>query len=642
MTQFDGQNQSSEDRYFEAVQLANIPTLLLVLTQLTGDTRWIEDPYKPRRKGGLGDNDTGGFEPEMQAQIRSAALKAILEWNESGTLALTQPSDELLVEMLTVAMDETVPPEYGPFLRTELIDAGIAEALEVVPSPAVKDTRQAVIIGAGISGLCMAMALDREGINYKIIERHDSVGGVWFENTYPGAGVDTPNHLYSFSAIPNDWAYYFSSQDQILDYLRKVAKERGILSHIQFNTSVERAEFDEIKREWNVSVLGAEGEARTIQADLLFSAVGGFNNPKLPDIEGLETFSGPMFHTGQWQSDVDLDGKRVALLGNGASAVQTVPNIVDRVGHLTIFQRSPQWIAPFEKFRTPVPEPVRFLLSEMPLYRWWYRQRLNWGFNDRFHAMLRRDFDWLDQERSISKVNDGHRQYFTQYLLSELEGRPDLIEKSLPDYPPYGKRMLLDNGWYRSILQDHVDLVTDGVVKVEGNSITVASGDSYEADVLIMATGFDVVRFLGSYEVLGRGGRNLRDEWDQDDARAYLGTAIPGFPNLFMLYGPNTQAGHGGSVIANIEAQVHYVIGVVRQMREQNVEVVECRRDVYDAYNERIDREHESMIWSHQGMSTYYRNSKGRVVVPIPFRNIEYWQMTRNVDLGEYEILKSS
>ena len=284
---------------------------------------------------------------------------------------------------------------------------------------------------------------------------------------------------------------------------------------------------------------------------------GIFNPAKLPAIKGLEDFAGPWFHTSQWPDDIELTGKRVAIIGNGASAMQIGPEIQNQPASLTIFQRSPHWAAPFEMFRRPVAEPVRFLLREVPLYQSWYRMRLGWTFNDRVHRALKKDPDWPHAERSLNAINDGHREYFTRYITSELESRPDLLDKVVPTYPPFGKRMLMDNGWYRMLTNERVELVADPIAEIRPDRIVTEDGTEYETDVLIVATGFDVLRFMTAFDVRGRSGRSLRDVWDDDDARAYLGLAIPGFPNFFCLYGPNTQPGHGGSLIFVVEMQMH-------------------------------------------------------------------------------------
>jgi 4-hydroxyacetophenone monooxygenase len=308
------------------------------------------------------------------------------------------------------------------------------------------------------------------------------------------------------------------------------------------------------------------------------------------------------------------------------------------VEQVTVFQRSKQWAAPFERFKKPVPSASRFLLKEVPYYQPWYRQRLAWIFNDRIHASLQVDPEWPHPDRSINQRNDKHREFFIDYVKQELGARQELLDDVLPDYPPFGKRMLMDNGWFRTATRDNVRIVNDGIQKIEGNAVVTADGQRYEADVLVICTGFDAVNLLSSFRLIGREGRNVRDNWDANGAQAYLGVATPGFPNFFMLAGPNTALGHGGSVVALLETQVQYVMSLLKTaMNEYEAGfAIEVRQDVHDRYNARVQDAHARMIWTHKGMSNWYRNTKGRVVAPTPFRNDDYWHMTRNSGLNDY------
>ncbi|MCW3064222.1 MAG: NAD(P)/FAD-dependent oxidoreductase [Solirubrobacterales bacterium] len=621
----------------EAVAIANIPTLLPVLVQLTGETRWLEGAYRPERNRGLDDNTTGGLPEEVQEEIRAAALAALVAWRDGKPPAMPEPPPELLVRMLGVAMGEEVPPEYGPMIDAELRHAGIAPD---EPEPRVPVPRgfSVLVIGAGVSGIAAAIRLQDAGIPYTVLERNDRVGGTWLENRYPGAGVDTPSALYSFSFARHDWSKYFALRDELHGYLEGVAADHDVTPNIHFETEVVSAIYDEDAQGWTVTGRRADGSTETHRANVVISAVGGFTRPKMPTIAGLESFAGPCVHTARWPEDLDLAGKRVAVIGNGASAMQLVPAIAEDVESVTVFQRSPQWAAPFELFHADVPEPLRWLAKTVPLYRVWYRLRAGWTFNDRIHPTLQKDPDWPHPERAVNAVNDAHRRFFTRYIEAELGDRPDLMEKVLPDYPPYGKRILLDNGWYRTLTRENVHLVTEPIAAVRADRIVTSSGAEHDIDVLVCATGFDVVRFLAPMEIRGRSGRTLRETWDDDDARAYLGLTVPDFPNLFTIYGPNTQAGHGGSLIGTAEAQVHYVLDLIRQMLARGLGAVECRPEVYDDYGRRVDEAHEKMIWTHHGMETYYRNSRGRVVVNTPWRVVDYWHMSRRADLDDYRV----
>jgi 4-hydroxyacetophenone monooxygenase len=624
---------TDEQIFADAIEVANIPTLLMVIVQLTGELEWLEAPYTPKRQPGLGDNDSGGLDPRHQREVREAALEAILAWRAGRAVALPEPDEELIVRMLSVSMAETVPAEYGQFTAAQL---GQVKLLDHEPVNAPADFK-VLVIGAGVSGLCAAINLQMLGINFEVIERNSTVGGVWWENRYPGAGVDTPNHLYSYSFAPFDWKKYFCLRDELHSYLEHVCDNFEVRNNIRFETGVERIEYQDSRQKWLVTLRLPDGTLQQTEANVVISAAGIFNPPVFPDIDGLDEWKGEKWHTARWPKDADLAGKRVAIIGNGASCMQIGPEIQDEVESLTIFQKSVHWAAPFEQFRKEVPDPIRALLREVPLYRNWYRVRLGWTFNDRIHSALQKDPDWEHPERSLNAQNDSHRAYFTRYVVDELGDKaPELLERVLPTYPPFGKRMLMDNGWYRMLRNPKVTLVDNPVERIEHDRLLTEQGTEYEADVLLLATGFDVLNFITTYEAVGRSGASLTDQWEQDNAKAYLGTVVPDFPNFFTLYGPNLQPGHGGSLIFVVEMQVRYIMDMIQKMLRDQIGAVEIRREVHDAYNDKVDLAHEQMVWTHPGMTSYYRNERGRIVVNSPWRNVDFYEMTREADLGEY------
>lgn len=617
---------------------ANIPTLQLLTVQLTGDERWIRAPYTPTRPKGIDDNDSGGLEEARQQEIRDAAFDAIVEWRAGRAIAIERPSPDQVVRMMSVSMGEQIPDDYGPFMSMKL--DSFAGRTDKPVKNAVPQGFSVLIIGAGMSGICAAVKLREAGVPFRIVEKGEDVGGVWRQNRYPGCGVDTPSYLYSYSFANGDWEHYFGLKDEVEGYFRSVAKSFGIYEHTTFGVEVTGTRYDEDNRRWVTDLQFSDGSVDSLFSDVVISAVGVFGTPKWPDIPGRETFRGTVMHTAMWDENADLSGKRVAVIGNGASAMQLVPAIADQVESLTVFQRSKQWAAPFAKLHKRIPETVRFLFSEVPQYEWWYRLRLSWIFDSKVYESLKVDPDWPDPDRSLNAINDGHRRFFTRYITKELGDRQDLIDKVLPEYPPYGKRMLLDNGWFRTLTRPHVDLVTEPIDRIDETGIALKDGTHREFDVIVIASGFDVARFLSPVKVYGRGGTSIRDAWDDDDPRAYLGTVTPGFPNFFMLYGPNTALGHGGSFIFIVECQVNYVLSVLDKMFETGTAEVECRQDVCEKYNEVMEDIHSRMIWTHPGMSTYYRNSRGRVVANSPWRTTDYWKLTRTADLRDFHTKK--
>jgi 4-hydroxyacetophenone monooxygenase len=615
-----------------ALDDANIPTLLLVLQHLTGDNKWTSGPYRPLRGKPLDDNDSGGLPPEVQVEVRSAAFDAVVAFRE-GLLEPVDPTPDEVTRLMSCALAEEVPEEYGELLAEEL---GLLSRDVAIPADVVRKDFRVVIIGAGISGLCMAMKLAATGVDFVIVEKDEDLGGTWLENVYPGCGVDTPGHLYTFSFAPNpELTRYFAKRNEVHEYIQRLATEYDLKRYIRFGTEVERARYDAADGMWHVDVRDADG-AESLSANVLITAVGMVNRPSIPPIPGLDDFPGPVMHTAAWDTSVDLTGKRVSVIGTGSSAMQLVPAIADVAAEVTVFQRSKQWAVPHPNYHRDVNESVRFLMSEVPFYFQWYRLRSFWNFSDRLHSSLQIDPDWPHPERSVNEVNERHRVFLTNYITEQLGDRGDLLDACLPDYPPYGKRPLLDNRWFKTMCRDDVQLVTDAVAHVDGDKVVTRSGVEIEADAIALATGFKVLQFLWPMDIIGKTGKTLREQWGVDDAKAYLGVSVPDFPNFFILNGPNTNAGHGGSAIHATEFQVRYVMQAIRHLLETETDAVEVERDTFLSYNAELDEALSKCIWSHQGMTTYYRNGAGRIVVSSPWKYVDYWERTREFNPADY------
>ena len=607
-----------------ALTEANLPALLMVLFQLTGDRAWLEEPFRPSRTKGMADNDSGGFPDEIRDVIREAAAQAIHEWSAGKPAATPAPRGELLMELMSTCMGEPVPAEYEPMLAEEM---GFEQPVE--PSPVAADADfSVVIIGAGVSGMTAALALKRAGIQHVVLEKNQEVGGTWLENRYPGCGVDTPSYLYSFSFFPRQWSTHFGKRPELAAYMHDVARAFDLHASIRFGTEVLSAEYDEQAQRWRVLTQDSAGNRAELVANAVITAVGQLNRPKMPRLPGMDLFRGPLFHSARWPEDLDITGKKVVVIGTGASAMQIVPAIADQVGALTVVQRSPQWVAPNGNYFKPVGDGIHWLMEHVPYYHSWVRFRLAWLNNDKVHASLQRDPDWPHQERSLNAVNDGHRSFFTRYITEQLADRDDLLEKVLPDYPPFGKRMLLDNGWYAALKKPTVELVTDGVAEVTERGVRTSSGREIEADVLVFATGFEAQRLLHPLEVRGRGGMSVRDVWGDDDASAYLGITTPGFPNFFMIYGPNTNIVVNGSIIFFSECAVRYIVGCLRLLAESGARAMELKKDVHDDFNVRVDEANKGWAWGSPNVTSWYKNEFGRVSQNWPFGLIDYWRAT--------------
>ncbi|WP_206382489.1 flavin-containing monooxygenase [Burkholderia multivorans] len=623
------------DELRAAVEAGNIPCLIPVLYQLTGDRRWLDAPYVPARTRGFEELNSGGLPEAIQAEIRSAAFEAISAWAAGTPVASLTPSDEELTALMSACMGEPVPADFAPMIAEQL---GFRPFAPVDVSAVIRERApdfRVAVIGAGISGLASAFALKKAGVPFIVFEKNEEIGGTWWENRYPGARVDIPTNLYSFSFAPKNWSEHFSQRNEIKDYLLKTAQRFDIRSQIRFGCEVSQMRWDETAQQWCLKISDQGGESREVRANAVITATGLHNRPKIPTFPGEDAFDGVVLHSARWSDNVSLTGKRVAVLGTGASAMQIVNAIAPKVENLLILQRSPQWVAPNENYFAQTSTEMHFLFDNVPFYREWYRFRLYWLYTERLYAALVVDPKWDNGGKSVSKINDVYRKFFTAYLEAQLEGREDLQQKSLPNYPPFGKRILLDNGWFRTLRQPNVELLTEGVSELTKTGLVTSSGETRQIDILVLCTGFEQQRFLFPMEIYGRGGRLLRDEWKDDDARAYLGITSPGFPNLFYLYGPNTNP-PSGSYIHTAEAQVRYIVRLLTTMISEEIASVECRQEPFEQYNAELDRANGNMVYAQEGVHNYYRNAKGRVVTNSPWPVLQYWSMTREPDLGDF------
>lgn len=627
------------EKLISALREASAPTLLMCLAQLTLDDKWLNEPYLPKRDTNLFADESGGLAQVIQQQIRDA-IESVLTDIEAGARTIpTAIPEEFFIRMMEVCVAEDVAAEYTPMMLEAM---GFTEGdvkWPLAPPPSALENFSALIIGAGFSGICAAIKLDKLGIAWTLVDSSPSLGGTWLANDYPEAGVDTPNHFYSYTFAPNHhWSGYFSKRDEVRQYCLDVAEQHRLTERISFNTTVQATIWHEPSRTWRTTLLGGDGSTRQIETNVAISGVGQLNKPKKSFIKGLDTFTDPCFHSAEWRHDVDLTGKRVAIIGTGASAMQLLRTVATQAAHVTIFQRSPQWVRPSADYHRQVKPETMWLFDNVPHYFNWYRFGLFWRFGDGLLRTLRRDPTWPHLDISMNRHNDKHREQLTDYLKQQLATRPDLIDKTLPDYPPYGKRMLVDNDWYKSLTRDNVTLVASGVDHVDKSTVVAIDGTSAVVDVIILATGFEAGKMLASMRITGRDGTTLREAWRDDDPRAYKGVVMPNFPNFFCLYGPNTNVAHGGSVIFQAECQMRYITSLITQMITNEITAAEVRREIHDEYNEALDAEHGDLVWSHPGMSSWYKNSTGRIFSIMPWRFVDYWAMTHDADLNDFTL----
>jgi cation diffusion facilitator CzcD-associated flavoprotein CzcO len=473
------------------------------------------------------------------------------------------------------------------------------------------------IIGSGHAGLCLAIQLVRSGLrSFTIFEKAQRLGGTWRDNTYPGAACDSPAFGYCFSfEQKTDWSRKWAPQAEILGYMEHCAEKYGLLPHIRFGAEIASARFDAAESVWRLRT--AAGEEHV--ADILVSAVGQLNRPRIPRLAGLDRFRGDWFHSARWNHAVPLEGRSVAVVGNAASAIQFVPVIAPVVKRLTIFQRSANWMLP--KLDRAYSDAERRRFARHPLlarlYRWWI-----WlSFELRWPVFRRNAF------------MSSHIQRLAVRTMRSVVRDRALQDVLIPDYPIGGKRILISDDYYQTLNRDDVEVVTAGIDHLDEDAVVAADGRRFPADVVILATGFESTSFLAPMAIEGAEGRCLASEWKQG-ARAYLGLTVAGFPNFFMMYGPNTNLGHN-SILFMLECQTRYIVDAIRQMMDRGLASIDVRRDVMDAYNARLQAQLARTVWAATPHS-WYKTEDGVITNNWSGPTFRYWWKTRRADFGVY------
>ncbi|WP_033288952.1 flavin-containing monooxygenase [Amycolatopsis jejuensis] len=619
----------TRDTVRSALRDGELPTQLLTLCELTGDpeavqwTRHITGPAPWQHD----------FPPALADEIRDRLADAIM------VSAGDEPSVPRVRELISLSAGSATPPGQEEMVLKEM---GLSTEEELDWSgarPAAAQGFHVVIIGGGISGIAAARRLRRLGIPFTLLEQGKNFGGTWLHNSYPGCGVDIASHFYSYSFAPSpQWSRYYAKQPEILSYLQSVARQSGLEDNTRFGCRVTKAEYDEDNFRWQVSGTDAAGKEFHLIADAVISAAGLLGIPYRPDYPGQETFTGTMVHSAEWDGSIDLTGRRVALVGTGASANQIGPAVAGKAAHLTVYQRTAHWNIGIDNYLSQVSDGERWLMAKVPAYARWFRARTLFSQNDINRAAQLADPTWAATHDTISAANEQMRKELTAYIQAELGDRQDLRPAVVPDYPPFSKRILRDNGWYRMLRRPDVELVPGAGLSFDGGHVIGADGQARPTDVCILATGFQAGRMLASYDVTGRGGHSIRDAWGDDDPRAHLGMAVPGFPNFFVMYGPNTNIGTGGSLIFQAENWSRYIAEALKTMIERRWAELEVRADAAAHYNERLDERLAEMVWSVSPAASWYRNSRGRVTANMPWTSFEYWEMTRRVDFSDYHV----
>lgn len=615
-----------------ALMEANVPTLLASYVYLSHDTDML-DRFAPHIRPAYAYPPTDIPEP-LADELRDKLSRLLLDGEGVSPMAA---SDALIQRIMSVSVGEPVDDEFVELVYDQCGFKPWIDRSAIPDRPAPPAGFKVLVIGAGLTGMAAAIKLAEAGYDYQLIEKNSDVGGTWYENRYPGVGVDTPSHFYSFSwEIWTDWRHYHPHGADMQKYLLEVADKFNLRRNIRFDTRVEKLIYDDKAGTWAVTVTNTDGTSETIIANAVINGHGPVNRFKFPDIAGLTDFAGPLVHTAAWPQDLDLTGKRVAVIGTGASSAQLVGAIAPQVAQLNVYQRTKHWVIHNPEIAHEVSEGMKWALSHIPTFKEWFRFRVYWSAADGLFSNVLKDPAWNGNDLAVSALNEGTRQFALGYLQQKFADRPDMIEKLTPDFPIFSKRIILDNGWFDALSRDNVHLETSGIARILPNGIEAKDGSLFECDVIICATGFNVAKMIGDLEIKGVGGRDLGAEWGEDDPRSYMGMCIPGYPNYFHTVGPNSAPNHAAGQNLISECQVNWIIEALDLLVANKAKAFEVTQQAFDAWNRKVETRMPDMIWTHPKANSYYNNSKGRVFLSWPWRLVDFFNETRRPEEGSY------
>ena len=620
----------------QALAEANLQSLLASYVYLSHDVGFLEQ-FAAHIRPQFSPNPTSI--PDGLADELRSRLSRLLTTGEG--LQMQAPSDQLVMRIMSVTAGEPVEAEFLELVYDQCgfrpwIDRS---RLEDRPKPPAQF--KVLVIGAGMTGMAAAVKLAEAGYDYIVIEKNAEVGGTWYENRYPGVGVDTPSHFYSYSwKIWTQWHHFHPHGSDMQDYMVEAADEAGIRDHIRFSTRVDTLVYNEDTGTWSVTVINPDGSSETIVVNAVINGHGPVNRFKWPAIEGLHDFAGPLVHTAAWPRDLDVSGKRVAVIGTGASSAQLVGAIAPEVSSLTVFQRSKHWVIHNPEIADEVSEGMKWALANIPTFKEWFRFRVYWSAADGLFQNVLMDPEWAGNDLAVSALNAGSREWALGYLHAKFKDRPDLIEKLTPDFPLFSKRVILDNGWFDALLRENVRLEDKGIARVHENAIETVDGVCHEFDVIVCATGFNVAKMIGNLTIKGIGGRDLGEEWGDEDPRSYMGMCIPGYPNYFHTVGPNSAPNHAAGQNLISECQVNWIIEALDRVVAAGAKAFEVKNDAYEAWNRKVEDRMKMMIWSHPKAFSYYNNSKKRNFLSWPWRLVDFFNETRAPADGSYDLIR--
>lgn len=549
------------------------------------------------------------------------------------------PTRTEALELMSLFQGEAVDPAAAGYGFEELaFDDFSRETNWHGVRPAAANDIMVTVIGSGFSGILAGIQLSRLGIPFRIIERQAGIGGTWELNDYPEARVDITTFLYQYKFVKNyPWKSYFATRDELKAYIEAVVDEFAIRDRIEISTRLTDARWDAVRRHWTLRIEHVDGVAETFVSNFVISASGLFSTPNLPDIAGIEDFQGAMFHTTAWDHSYELAGKRVALIGTGSTGSQLMPELARRAETLKVFQRTPNWVTPVRGYHDIVSPEKRWLLETMPYYSNWfcYSHHVAQMQSQNLHEV---DPEWVAAGGHINEKNDKLRKGLTRYIRKKVGARDDLYAKLVPSYAPMARRLVVDNGWYDALLRSNVELIATGIDHFSADGIVTRDGVLHAVDLVVLGAGFKVSRYLFPVDYVGRDGTTLASLWEADGARAYQTMCLPGFPNFFMLYGPNAGV-RAGSFHSWMEVLMRYIAKAIVVMVEGGHDVIEVRRDAYDRYNAELDAEMAKMLWEREkGGGGYYVNQFGRSGVNMPWTLAEFHRRTEAPDLKDFDL----
>jgi 4-hydroxyacetophenone monooxygenase len=635
----DGRPFADDDAAIAAaLRDVSVPALLCSLVHMTGDLAWVRDA--PALTLTSSADIQGGLSEVQQAAVRHRALPAIAAYRDAGCVPHLL-SAEARHEMMEWLATRPVVGRLAAMMHEDMaFDGADPRAIgwgdEI--TPAAKAASPVVVIGCGESGILAGIRLRQAGLPFTIVDKNGGPGGTWWENRYPGARVDVGSHQYCYSFAPADWSQYYCEHPELRAYFGDIVQRHDLAPHCRFGTSVTGLLWDDDAALWRVSLLDADGRADTLDARFVISAVGSLNLPHLPDIPGMDTFAGPSFHSARWPADLDHRGLRFALVGAGASGFQIAPSIAGEVAQLDIYQRTAQWMFPNPVYRARVPDGAHWAINHLPFYARWFRFMQTYPGIAVGTGIYRLDPDYPHEDGgAVNAVNAARREVLERWIRSNLDGRPDLIEKSIPDYPAMGKRILQDDGsWLQALRRPDVELIRTGIERIEPGGVVTVDGTFRPADVICYATGFWHNDFLAPMEVIGRGGASLREQWG-DEPTAYLGVTVPNFPNLFCLYGPGTNLAHSSSLFFHSEYQASHALDAIRHVLASDARSIEVDHAAHDRYAAAHQSEISQLVWAHPSIAhSHYKNPDGKVYTLSPWSIDHYWEMTKHLNPADY------